>query len=151
MKIITAAITAAAAVTLPFSTSAHEGDGHALLPDLYVEEGTYMYEYVHDNVCMGVPLREGGRINVVGTFEVAVGINVGSTVMTLMPCIPTACPEGYFLVSSNACTAIDPYVNTPTFIFSPVYDTATGEVIEEEEVTIDVGPLVEPSIAQLSN
>ena len=132
----------------PVAVLAHEGDAsdHNIAQNI---GGEYWHEYAHNRVCF-VPLYEdlGQLVPVIDTWEHATWdtLNVGTTSMTVMPCIPTACPAEMTLVSGNVCAGTDPFAHVPTQEAAsapvsasasvdapsdaPIAETATGETPE---------------------
>lgn len=103
-----------------------------------------------ERVCYVTAGDEATTIAVVDTFEIVDDWqdvpNVGSTKLFFLPCLPTACPEGYTLVST-ACFEHDPF-DVPDYGAHPISEPAT---VSEPAVRVDVGPLVEPSIVGVAS
>lgn len=60
------------------------------------------------------------------------------------PCIPTDCPEGYFLVSGNICSTRDPFAHIPMEDELGVPAVTDAEPAPVALVTLNVGDLIEP-------
>lgn len=97
--------------------------------------------YWQDRICYAQTDVPGGwLVAVVDTFEIGWTINAGTTSAYMLPCIPTACPEPWHLISGNVCSMSDPFAHIPIEPDRPAPTPTTTPLAE----SIDVGPLVEP-------
>lgn len=74
-------------------------------------------------------------------------LNVGTTKYAFLPCIPTACPDPYELASGNVCRLSASLPQSEPMTFQHRYGPAATEAPAKTDL-IDVGPLVEPSLAR---
>ena len=142
---------AIAATTIGGTVHADIGDkeGGTLINDEWLD----IYEA--DRICFARtdedPNGPTRFVQVIDTFEIRWDINAGTTSQYILPCVPTACPDGWHLISGWVCSRTDPFAHLPVEHDEapPVTSPSIRDVIVAP--TIDVGPLVEPAIATVSS
>jgi hypothetical protein len=68
----------------------------------------------------------------------------GTSSMTILPCIPTVCPDGYWMASGWLCTTVEPWAASPARDHSAEAQVrqAAVAVVQAAIVGPDVGPLL---------
>lgn len=90
-------------------------------------------------------------VPVVDTWVLALNgeVNAGYTSMSLDPCIPTACPEGYTLVSSNVCSSYDPFGHLPVVDPGPPNTSPPdGIFVGGEDVAVGQPPVPGATVSE---
>ena len=96
-------------------------------------EDDFQYLHDHDRICFAQSYDDpSGYVVVVDTFRITFDnvINPGTTSLTLMNCIPLACPEGMVLLSGNVCAGEEtsPFAHIPVLTDEEYQEqTAVGE------------------------
>jgi hypothetical protein len=101
--------------------------------------------YGENRICYAYSDTAGTPLPVVDTWRpaIATDINVGALSMSVSGCVPTACPDGYWLLSGNICSAAEPWAESPAREDSLAAQQRQAVVAAEQEaLTVEVGPLL---------
>lgn len=100
--------------------------------------------YAQNRICYAFSDQVGIPVLVVDTWRPAMvtDINIGALSMSLSGCVPTACPDGSWLLSGNVCSATEPWAASPEREDS-LAAQALQAVVAAEQALIH-GPVVGP-------
>jgi hypothetical protein len=103
--------------------------------------------YVNDSYCF-VSDANGNPLALSHYWEFTAGFeqtaHSGTSSMTVVPCVPTVCPEGYWMASGWLCSTVEPWASSPEREDSPQARVLQAAVALEQAAINgpDVGPLL---------
>jgi hypothetical protein len=70
--------------------------------------------------------------------------NAGTAAVSILPCLPTVCPDGHWLASGYICSTVEPWAASPARNHSPEALARQAAVAAVQAATVgpDVGPLI---------
>jgi hypothetical protein len=70
--------------------------------------------------------------------------NAGTAAVSILPCLPTVCPDGWWMASGYICSTVEPWAASPARDHSPaaLARQAAVAVVQAAIVGPDVGPLI---------